>query len=80
MWLNYNIIDLPGDGLGKAIFLVMDLIHRKLFLESKGYDERKISGGIVVLDDFLVDLHPERRREVTEAITNTFRDIQFIIK
>lgn len=80
MRLNYNIMDLPGDGLGKAVYLVMDLTYRNLFLESKGYDERKISGGIVVLDDFLVDLYPERRRKIIEAITNTFKNIQFIIK
>ena len=80
MWLNYNIIDLPGDGLGKAVFLVMDLTYRKLFLESKGYDERKRSGGIVVLEDFLVDLHPERRKKIIEAITKTFSNIQFVIK
>lgn len=80
VWLNYNIMDLPGDGLGKAVYLVVDLTYRKLFLESKGYDERKNSGGIVVLEDFLVDLQPERRKRIVEAITNTFRDIQFIIK
>lgn len=80
IWLNYNIIDLPGDGLGKAVYLIMDLTYRKLFLESKGYDERKESGGIVVLEDFLVDLQPERRKKIIESITNTFRDIQFIIK
>nr|DAV98819.1 MAG TPA: DNA double-strand break repair protein [Bacteriophage sp.] len=80
IWLNYNIMDLPGNGLGKAVYLVMDLTYRELFLESKGYDERKISGGIVVLEDFLVDLHPERRRKMIEAITKVFSNIQFIIK
>jgi hypothetical protein len=79
IWLNYNIMDLPGDGLGKAIYLVMDLTYREFLLESRDEDRKK-SGGIVVLEDFLVDLHPERRRNIIEAITNTFRDIQFIIK
>lgn len=80
IWLNYNIIDLPGDGLGKAVYLVMDLTYRELFLKSKGYDERKRSGGIVVLDDFLVNLHPERRKKTIEAITKVFSNIQFIVK
>lgn len=80
IWLNYNIMDLPGDGLGKAVYLVMDLTYREFFLKSREYDERKRSGGIVVLEDFLVDLHPERRKKIVEAIINTFRDIQFIIK
>lgn len=79
MWLNYNIIDLPGDGLGKAVYLVMDLTYREFFLESRD-EERKTSGGIVVLEDFLVDLQPERRKEIIEAITKTFSNIQFIIK
>lgn len=77
-WLKYDIMDLP-DGLGKAVFLVMDLTYRDLFLKSRD-EGRKKSGGIVVLEDFLVDLHPERRRKIIEAIINTFRDIQFIIK
>lgn len=80
LWLNYNIMDLPGDGLGKAVYLIMDLTYRELFLSCRDCDERKKSGGIVVLEDFLVDLHPERRKKIIEAITKTFCNIQFIIK
>lgn len=79
-WLKYDIIDLPGDGLGKSIYLVMDLTYRELFLSCRDCDERKKSGGIVVLEDFLVDLHPERRKKIIESITKIFSNIQFIIK
>ena len=79
-WLKYNILDLPGDGLGKAVYLVMDLTYRELFLSCKDCNERKESGGIVVLEDIFVDLHPERRKKIIEAITKTFCNIQFIIK
>lgn len=78
-WLKYNILDLP-DGLGKAVYLAMDLTYRKLFLSCRDCDEGKKSGGIVVLEDFLVDLHPERRKKIIEAITKTFSNIQFVIK
>lgn len=78
-WLKYKIIDFP-DGLGKAIYLVMDLTYRELFLSNRDYDKRKKSGGIVVLENMFVDLRPERRKEIIEAITKTFNNIQFIIK
>ena len=77
-WLKYDIMDLP-DGLGKAVFLVMDLTYRELFLSCRDCDEGKKSGGIVVLENFLVDLHPERRKKIIESITKLFSNIQFII-
>lgn len=76
-WTFRKVFDLR-DGLDKSIYLIIDLVYRELFLW--GGNLESDSGGIVVLEDFLVDLQPERRRNIIEAMIKVFSNIQFIIK
>ncbi len=66
-----------SDGERSLLAMVCDL-GRRLALANPRLDKPLHGEGVVLIDDLELHLHPKWQREVTEKLTETFPNIQFI--
>lgn len=66
-----------SDGEKIYLALIGDLCHR-LFLANNN-DDPLLGSGIVLIDEIDLHLHPQWQSEITQRLTRTFPNIQFIV-
>jgi len=64
----------------KSLFaLVSDIARRLAIANPKSEDPLKEGGGIVIIDEIDLHLHPRWQRKIVRKLTETFPKLQFII-
>ena len=63
-------------GYKRMFYIALDLAYRSFFLTN---GERKDVGGIVIIDEIDLHLHPELEQVVLKRFMDTFPDLQFIV-
>jgi len=66
--------ELPA-GLERLFSIVFDMAYRSFILNGGEY----VPGGIVMIDELDLHLHPSLQQDVLLRLTHTFPDVQFII-
>jgi len=67
-----------ASGFRSIIAMIGDMLIR-LSEEQPEIDNFEELAGIVIIDEFDLHLHPKMQRELVERLTNTFKNIQFIV-
>lgn len=72
---NYSFRKLPA-GYKRMFYITLDLAYRSFFLSNIA---TKNVGGVVIIDEIDLHLHPELERVVLKRFMNTFPNLQFIV-
>jgi len=69
-----------SDGIKNILAMVADIAYRCVLLNSHlGKDAAKKSGGIIMIDEVDMHLHPRWQQTVVESLQSAFPKIQFIL-
>ena len=72
---NYSFRKLPA-GYKRMFYITLDLAYRSFFLSNIA---TKNVGGVVIIDEIDLHLHPELEKVILRRFTETFPNLQFII-
>ena len=72
---NYSFRKLPA-GYKRMFYITLDLAYRSFFLSNIA---TKNVGGVVIIDEIDLHLHPELEKSVLKRFMDTFPNLQFII-
>ena len=72
---NYSFRKLPA-GYKRMFYIALDLAYRSFFLSNIA---TKNVGGVVIIDEIDLHLHPELEKVILRRFTETFPNLQFIV-